>query len=548
MFYFSEKDKIIGKYKELNKKIFSIKKNKENAIILTEFNAFQSLHTSMSYLSNFLAEKFNAKILGYFNYCLVSSPLNPSILNKLKWFIGSNLKIKTFSIYNSFGVKKFIYPKISSITKKIANKEFEKLKKKIKTNSDIINLKISEIEVGTLIYDGFKIYHKVPSIKLEDIKFWNFLYDFINLFFFWKNYFEENNVKAIIGAHSVYAYGIPLRIAVYKNIPAFAIEDEIIHRLDLKNKYQHCEYKYFKKIFSSFSEIEKSNAIAISNKILSKRFSGLTGVHIGDSRITTSSFSKEFDINKRVLEDNSKIKVIIFTHEINDSSNAQGPGFYPDYFEWLKAVIELSKDTNFDWYIKDHPKYGGKFVPGQLMTEKVTQELIKKNPLIKFLPSSTSHHQIIKEGINFALTVNGDIAYEYAYFNIPVLTATKNCSSIDYNFNIHSNDVKDYENKIKNLDKIKFKIKKNEILEYNFMMSVYRNSAGFMNLTNFLKENDNWESLFSEKIYAYFNKNWNEEFHFDKFKTLENFFNSKDYFLDYRHSQISITKLIKNNY
>lgn len=548
MICFSEKNKIIQKYKILNKKIFPIKKNKENGIILAEFNAFQSLHISISYLSNFLAEKFNAKIVGYFNYCLVSSPLNQSILTKLKWFLGTNLKLKIFSIYNSFGVKKFIHPKISPINNKIANKEFKKLKEELKTKDDIINLKISGIEVGTLIYDGFKIYHKVPYIDLEDKKFWIFLSDFINLFFFWLKYIEENNIKCVVGAHSVYAYGIPLRIAAYRKIPAFAIEDEYIHRLDLKNKFQHGEYKYFKKIFSSFTEIEKSKAKTISEKILNRRFLGMTGVHINDSRITTSSFANKFDINKRILNDNNKIKVIIFTHEINDASNALGKNFYPDYFEWLKAIIELSKQTDFDWYIKDHPKYGGKFTPGQVMTEKITKDLIKNNSLIKFLPSSTSHHQIIKEGINFALTVNGDISYEYAYFNVPVLTATKNCTTINYDFNIHSQNVEDYEYKIKNLDKINFKINREEILEYYFMMSVYKNSGEFMNFADFLKENDNWESLFSEKIYGFFLKRWSEKFHQNTFKTLENFYNSNDHFLDYRHSKISLKELIQNNY
>ena len=37
-------------------------------------------------------------------------------------------------------------------------------------NEDVIKIEIDNIKLGTLIYDGYKIYHKVPILNLEDKK------------------------------------------------------------------------------------------------------------------------------------------------------------------------------------------------------------------------------------------------------------------------------------------------------------------------------------------------------------------------------------------
>lgn len=541
----NKKKIIISKFKELNKRIFQKKKEKTDGIVLVEFNAFQSSHIIFSYLANYFLKNSSSKLYAYFNYSLVSSPLKQNFLNNLKRLIGDFLNLKTYSIYRSFNTEKFIYPKITKQIENRAKLKFEELRNKVKVNEDVIKIEIDNIKLGTLIYDGYKIYHKVPILNLEDKNFWFFLKDFIKLYYFWYDYIKNNNIKSVIGCHSTYAYGIPLRIALNFNIPSIAIEDGVVYNLTKKNLYQNSDFKYYKKIFSSFSEEQKIKARKLASKFLQKRFDGKTGIDIKESRIVTSSFSQKYNEENKVLKQNEKLNVVIFTHEINDASNGFGETLYPDYYEWLKSIISISKNTNYNWYIKDHPKYHGKFNPGQTMTENVTKDLIKLNPNIIYLQSSTSHHQIIKEGVDFVLTVNGDIAYEYAYFNIPVLTASKNCFTYDYNFNIHSDTREEFEKNLKNLQNIKISIERDEVLEFYFMSSVYRNHDILINIfSKFLKESNNWENLFSENIYDFFTKYWNTNNHNKILKTISNFFNSKDYFLDYRHAEMTVDQLI----
>ena len=172
--------------------------------------------------------------------------------------------------------------------------------------------------------------------------------------------------------------------------------------------------------------------------------------------------------------------MIIFPHELNDCSNGQGLNFFPTYYDWLETIVKISKETDYEWYAKNHPKFKGKFEKYQTYSYKITEQLFSQNSKIKILPHDTSHHQIIGEKINFGLTVNGDVAFEYAYFGIPILTATNNCDTSNYNFNIHSSSKEDYINKIKNLDKQSVKISKNDILESYFMMNFYSNEISLL--------------------------------------------------------------------
>ena len=546
MIKFTKKNYSVSNFKKLNKKIFRSYNKKNNGIILVEFNAFQGLHINLSYLSNYFSNYFSAKIFAYYNYSLVSSPLNQSFLNKIKKILGIIFNLKSYSIYKSFNVEKFIYPKVSAQIKDQAKLKFKEIKKNILKNEDILNIEIKNVKLGTLIYDGYKIYNKKPYIELDDESFDLFLKDFIELFYFWYDFFENENVKCIVGCHAVYAYGIPMRIAISFNIPCFAVEDGLVFSLTEKNLYQNSEFKYYKKFFSGFTENQKLKARKLALKILQKRFDGRVGIDIKESRISVSSFANKFCKNEKILKNNGKLNVVIFTHEINDAANGNGKGFYPDYYEWLKEVIKLSRETDYNWYVKDHPNYHGKFIPGQKMTEATTKELIKINPEITYLPSSTSHHQIINEKVDFVMTVNSDISYEYAYYNIPVLTSSKNCPTHDYDFNIHSNSKKEFEDKVKNLKNIKIDIDRNKVLEFYFMASVYRNHDMLTNYaySNFLNKNQNWEALFSDKIYDFFVRNWNEVDHKKKLNCIENFFKSGDYFLDYRHAELTIEQLI----
>ena len=151
-----------------NKKYFNnLSKQKKNGIILVEFNAFFFNHIVLSYLSNSLAKKYCSEIWGFFNYCLVSSPIRQGFKEKIRWILGVFFGINFFGVYKSFNVKKFIRPYISENIKNISKKKFEDIKSSVLTYNDILDLKIDKFDLGILIFDGYKIYKKEAIILID---------------------------------------------------------------------------------------------------------------------------------------------------------------------------------------------------------------------------------------------------------------------------------------------------------------------------------------------------------------------------------------------
>jgi hypothetical protein len=196
---FIKKIKIIYDYKLLNKKYFR-KNNHKNAkgIILVEFNSFYNNHFPLAHIANALSDKFNSRIVGFFNYYILSSEINEKFIIKLKWFIGNFFSLKFFGIYSSFGCSEIIKPKISRVYVMLAKKKAQIIIKKIKNKNDILNIKIDNIPIGDLIYDSFLKKEVKPTIDISCRKLFQYIFDTLKLFYYWQNYLNyctlEQNV------------------------------------------------------------------------------------------------------------------------------------------------------------------------------------------------------------------------------------------------------------------------------------------------------------------------------------------------------------------
>ena len=135
------------KLKKKNKKNFHFKSN-NNKIILIEYNSFHGSHLCQALLANFLKKKNFSKIVAYFNYCLIVSPLRLNLLQKIKWKLSSLLNFGFKGIYKSFGVEKFIRPEITKDTKDISNKIVDNFFSQKVNKFDVINFKIESLQIN----------------------------------------------------------------------------------------------------------------------------------------------------------------------------------------------------------------------------------------------------------------------------------------------------------------------------------------------------------------------------------------------------------------
>ena len=107
---------------------------------------------------------------------------------------------------------------------------------------------------------------------------------------------------------------------------------------------------------------------------------------------------------------------------------------FVDFYEWLIYLLNESKNTNYDWYIKLHPNYINFFDD----TYSLIKDLVNKQfRNIKWLSPKIKNYDLIrKKRIDACFTVHGSIGYEMALLNVPVINASIYNPHRNYNFNL----------------------------------------------------------------------------------------------------------------
>jgi hypothetical protein len=495
--------------------------------VLFELNAFHSGHIAYSYLANVLATKYGARILAY-------EPMGFSALwRKLEWLMSNYLSLREFGVYRSFGVTGFLLPSFDPLGSDRARHLTDQILGELKTKSDIESIQVEGIWIGDLIYDTYLKTFKKPTIEITDESFRTFLLTAMNLYVFWDDYFKSHDVRAVNVSHCVYFNAIPLRIAVNRGIPAFQINATHAYRLGEQCLFAYNDFFEFSKRFHTLpADIQKAGLDQAKQRI-ELRFSGKVGVDMAYS--TKSAYGEHK--KQRLIKESPRTKVLIATHCFFDSPHSYGKNLFPDFYEWLDFLGKLTLETEYDWYIKTHPDY----LAG---TMEVIESFIKKYPQFHLLPADSSHHQLIAEGINVALTTYGTIGFEYAALGVPVINASLNNPHIAYNFNIHPKSVGEYCEILKNLDHINLKIDRNEIYEYYFMRHIYNtNDWLFGNYKKMEEAVGGYSGQFTSKVYGAWMQEWSSARHSDIIATLDSFVESGDFRLGSDHLERDLNLL-----
>ena len=534
---FFTKNKVTKKFIKNNYKNFKKKNNiYSKNIILIEFNGWSFHHIVNSYLSNFWSKKYSAKIYAYPGYVLNQYTLN--FFGKLKFMASNIFPIKNFLIYKSFGVSKFFYPQISNTEKDKAFTIYKKKIKTIKSRNSILNLKIDNVLIGDLIYDSYLKFYRIPTLNINDKNFKDFLLESIKSFIFWSNYLNNNKIKAIILTHAVYSGAMLMRIALhkYKDIKVCSAGALGVYNFS-KNKIN--PWLDFKSLRGEFKKLKPSvKKIALKNSKI-RIVKRLSGLNISDLN-TPKKNQLHSNFKKRIIKKTNKTKVLIAAHCFLDSPHIFGNFLFPDFMQWFNFLAKVANSTDYVWYIKAHPNFNP-------ITYKLLKKFTNLNKKFVLLPLNYDHKQIIKEKIDFVLTVYGTVGWEYAFKGVPVINASKNNPHYSYNFNINPGSIGEYKRILLNLNKNKIKINKEEIQEFYFMAYVYHVVDWlFMNQKLMRKTLTNYNKSFDSSTYKTWLVNFNQDRHYKVFHNLENFFVSKKFKILQNHCNYSLTKDIIN--
>lgn len=510
----------IQSFIEHNKKVFRQQNNEaSDSVVLLEVNRLCSAHISYSYFANSMANYSKAELVAY-------DPVPRT--QWMRWLLRRQKPSQhedVFEVYQSFGAKRFL--KIDPCPWR-AWRVFrlaKKLKKELKTKKAIEALSLNNIRIGDLLYDSYLRDLRKPTIELNSKEWFKYLKKFLNLFLFWEDYFKKTNVVAVNVSHCVYELAIPLRIAIFKNIPAFQVNITHAYRLDKKNLFAYNDFHYFKNNFKKIPAKIKNKGLEEAKTRIARRFRGEVGIDMEYSR--KSAFGKIK--TERLLRLSQKKKILIATHCFFDSPHSYGDNAFPDFYEWLEFLGKFSQKSNYDWYIKTHPDY----LPG---TMEVIQEFLKKYPKLILLPPDSSHHQIVKEGIDLALTVYGTIGFEYAILGIPVINASKNNPHVNYSFNLHAKTQGEYKKLLSNRKIFYHRIQKNEVYEFYFMKNIHNSeNIIFEDYNKTIAHLGDYNKQFLPPVYDRWIKEWSFFKHEKILNMFHNFIHSKCFRMGKEH-------------
>ena len=335
-----------------------------------------------------------------------------------------------------------------------------------------------------------------------------------------------------------YSYAIPIRLAIFKDIKVYAMNMERLFYLSKKNFLKGTDFRHYPEQFKSLSKKDQDEGKKLAKQKLLDRFEGKTSTDIDLTYSIVSSYSKKMSENN-VLSQSKNIKILIAPHDFMDSIHVMGNLLFSDFYEWLIYLGKISNKTNYDWYVKNRPEYPGKFKIYQPITNNIVKKIVNDFPNLKLLDNNISHHQLIKEGINFVFTGYGSIGSEYPLFDIPVINVCENNPHHRYSFNISPKTIEEYEQTILNLPKINVEIDKEEIYEFYFMRHIYHNRKWLTRKhKEMVKKVGGYNEQFSSKIYDYWVNTYLTEEHKKTEKYINKFIESEDFLLSIKHQNM----------
>lgn len=474
--------------------------------ILVELFGMASSIVAFSYLGNLLAKKHNARIKAYSRN--VGKP-------------GSRPKRRSIHrVYESFNSDEVLFFNLSTSQMRDVERLFDKLYPQLKTKKDVENLRVESLWIGDLLYDSHLMNAGVPTVEIAGVKFQESLRRSLECYVYWRDYFNSHNVKAVIVSHCVYNHAIILRLAIHRSIAAYQITAVHVHYLTKKNLWAYDEFLYYPEEFLKLPAEKQEKGKLEARKRLKKRFAGEVGVDMSYS--TKSAYAR--NERRHVLQESHRIKVFVVLHCFFDSPHPYGVNLFPDFYEWLTFLGEISEKTDYDWYMKTHPD----FRPGNI---PIVETFLEKYPKFRLLPSDTSHLDVIDDGIDFVLTVYGTVGFEYAALGVPVINASMCNPHIRYNFNIHPRTVAEYEAILMNLADQTLAIDINEIYEYYYMRFI-NNTDNYLfdDYHGFLEKSGGYASQVGPVSYQQFLEEFNNQKHDRIMRNLNSFIDSEEFF------------------
>jgi len=464
--------------------------------------------------------------------------VNSILLNRLSKLTGAatatyditRRNLYADKIFSSFGVNIHLQLKLTKKQRKRTDQLFKEIILSLKTKHDLHNLSLEGVRIGIDIYESI-LRTGTPTVDINCFTTRSYLYAGLRYFVYFQEMIQQGRIVSVVLSHDCYIKtGILEKLAYFYSVPVYFAN--IFEMVRPNAPYQiHKKFRRYPEYFNALSDSEKAKGLKEADSALARRLEGDIGVNMKYQ--TESAFTSEKKV--RQTNFNNKVKLLITTHCFFDNPQAYGGILFIDFYEWLMFLGELTKKTNYEWYLKPHKDY----LPGTLRTLK---KIVKKYPAFKLVDPETTFHQLREEGVNIALTCYGSVGHELPKLGYHVVNAGYN-PHIAYNFNTHCTTIKQYEQYLLNLEFLPAISDIERLPEFYYIhyFIIHRDDYFFDSLEDYTKYvNNDFKSL---KCFDYFMKN--SDRYVDRYRLhLDEMFVN-----NFRYScELDIKKRSKNNF
>ena len=462
------------------------------------------------------------KLIGFRPY--INHKFSPKALDRLfsRFSLDNGLHYP-FRLAKAIGIDSFLFPKKFW-------RDYILVKKCLKTfisieRQALLLKEVNGIRVGDLFYDWHLRKRGLATVDTNTPNYRADLREFLDNFFFWFRILDNKKYENIIISHTVYMQGILVRLGLARGINVFLVSFDRVYRLNNQLVHSDIEFKLYDSNKSvqfgykiDLERAEKKLAIMGSEINLAFGIPGLvSGLH--------------GEIDKNLIKQTQKLKVLIAPHCFSDSPHAMGDFLFCDYFEWLNYICKLSTELDYDWYIKPHP--------GFLESDKLHfKVLLEGFPNLKLIDKSASNLGLFKHGIDVVITAQGTIGFEAAAFGVLALNASADAPASRYSFTLSPSTISELRTMLFDLEKIKadFKINRDEILHFYDLHYLRRaNSWLFKEKGSFFFDQfEKYSEIFvSSKVFdVWMNEIYNPIQDKNRVSEVEKFLNTGDYQLE----------------
>lgn len=251
-------------------------------------------------------------------------------------------------IYRSFGVTRFLMPKHDPRNAYFARKELNKALSS--SNGSFLLYRCEGVHLGDLIYDFHLRKRALVTLDLTSADFADDFLEFMVSFFWWYSFFGKNNVKFVTVSHSVYQQAMLARIGIKFGSKVFLYGSSRIYQLSEQNLFSDLE----------FLKYDPSRVIQFDYKIdIDRARRGIESLMLGSSVTAAHASVSGFRGKRapRIVEAKKPVRIMIATHCFSDSPHVYGEMLFADFAEWLDAIVDVSKRSDYEWYAKAHPAF-----------------------------------------------------------------------------------------------------------------------------------------------------------------------------------------------